>query len=303
MAADSHTADALREILATCADPLNRACEEYAKLARELAEANERLSQAMRNHGEQLMALHAQRSETRRTAAALHACEGLDTVDLEANEKGWLCGLAHDAARVERDLNNAFRARCVGNTMDDDPVCCQSYEAHEQAQPCPPGCCVMADQKDVRAVLEAIEREDKPEASAPCVAVPIVKGRALTPQESWADRCGIDRADERAIEPHIYGWPDKYAIFRDGWDAACLTVAQYLKDGETVAEAMERNWLDSQNALGLFAKERIAKEQVMGVLRRLYDAFPDCEGGEQGAACVEARAILATAGNHERNGE
>lgn len=147
------------------------------------------------------------------------------------------------------------------------------------------------------------ESQPSPAAPAPCVVVPIVKGRALTPQESWADRCGIDRADERAIEPHIYGWPDKYAIFRDGWDAACLTVAQYLKDGETVAEAMERNWLDSQNALGLFAKERIAKEQVMGVLRRLYDAFPDCEGGEQGAACVEARAILATAGNHERNGE
>lgn len=39
MNTNSHTADALREILATCADPLNRACEEYAKLERELAEA------------------------------------------------------------------------------------------------------------------------------------------------------------------------------------------------------------------------------------------------------------------------
>ena len=38
MNTNSHTADALREILATCADPLNRACEEYAKLERELAE-------------------------------------------------------------------------------------------------------------------------------------------------------------------------------------------------------------------------------------------------------------------------
>lgn len=37
---------------------------------------------------------------------------------------------------------------------------------------------------------------------------------------------------------------------------------KYTKEGETIAEAMERNWTDSQNALGLFAKERIRKEEL-----------------------------------------
>lgn len=44
-------------------------------------------------------------------------------------------------------------------------------------------------------------------------------------QQAWADRCGISYDDERAKEPHLYGWPEKYAIFRDGWDAACLYAA------------------------------------------------------------------------------
>lgn len=57
-------------------------------------------------------------------------------------------------------LKEAMRARCPGNGDDGDPVLCQSFEASEQSRPCPPGCCVMAEEKDVRSVIEAIEREE-----------------------------------------------------------------------------------------------------------------------------------------------
>lgn len=59
-------------------------------------------------------------------------------------------------------LKIALRARCPGNGDGPDPVECQSYEASEQGQPCPPGCCVMAETKDVRSVLAAIEDEEGP---------------------------------------------------------------------------------------------------------------------------------------------
>lgn len=132
----------------------------------------------------------------------------------------------------------------------------------------------------------------------------------LTVQHAWADRCGIDRDDERAIEPHLYGWPDKYAIFRDGWDAACMDSAAFLKDGETTAECIARNRKDADMLLGELAKERLkcealerevgfvrtAYDQLAATLKRLYDAFPDCEGGEAGAACKQARSALSATG-------
>lgn len=106
-------------------------------------------------------------SSGERTAAALHACEGLDTADLAGNEKGWLAGIVDDTHRVERDLNSALRARCPGNGDGEDCIVeCQLYEASEQRDPCPPGCCSMADEKDVRALMEAIERGDEESPSA-----------------------------------------------------------------------------------------------------------------------------------------
>lgn len=53
-----------------------------------------------------------------------------------------------DLARVERERDSALRACCAGNTDDDEPVRCQSYEASEQGQPCPRGRCVMAEPED-----------------------------------------------------------------------------------------------------------------------------------------------------------
>lgn len=32
---------------------------------------------------------------------------------------------------------------------------------------------------------------------------------------AWADKCGIEVDDERVI----YGWPDKFKVFKAGWDA------------------------------------------------------------------------------------
>ena len=34
------------------------------------------------------------------------------------------------------------------------------------------------------------------------------------------------------------------------------------------------------------------REQLVAALKQLYAAFPDCEGGEQGKACMEARRVL-----------
>jgi hypothetical protein len=83
-----------------------------------------------------------------RATACLHACEGLDTSDLAGNDRGWLAQVVHSAALVESQLNYALRACCAGNTDDDEPVRCQSYEASEQSQPCPRGRCVMAEPEE-----------------------------------------------------------------------------------------------------------------------------------------------------------
>jgi hypothetical protein len=58
-----------------------------------------------------------------RAQAALHACEGMDTIDLASNEKGWLADVALKAAGVERELaeakaqrdawNEKFQAECA----------------------------------------------------------------------------------------------------------------------------------------------------------------------------------------------
>lgn len=87
-----------------------------------------------------------------RVAAALHACEGMDTSDLAGNDKGWLSEIVHGAARVESKLDYVLRACCAGNTEGDEPVRCQSYEASEQAEPCPKGRCVMAEPEPVSAI-------------------------------------------------------------------------------------------------------------------------------------------------------
>ena len=81
-----------------------------------------------------------------RAVACLHACDGLDTVDLAKNARGWIADVVLKAAGVESQLNYALRSCCAGNTEDCEPVRCQSYEASEQSEPCPRGRCVMADE-------------------------------------------------------------------------------------------------------------------------------------------------------------
>jgi hypothetical protein len=151
-----------------------------------------------------------------RADAALHACEGLDTADLKGNAKGWLSEVVYDAARVESDLNSALRARCPGNGSDpmDTPVCCQSYEAHEQGAPCPPGCCVMAEEKDVRSIIAAIEAEEE-------TAVPSTEQHGETPRTDAFER----RVDIRGQS----GWPDAYF--------ECLALARQLE--RELAESTE----------------------------------------------------------------
>ena len=60
-------------------------------------------------------------------------------------------------------------------------------------------------------------------------------------RKAWADRCGIDYNDDRVVEPHLYGWPEKYALFRDGFDHACMVLTRDL----TAARA-ERDAKDAQ---------------------------------------------------------
>lgn len=79
----------------------------------------------------------------------------------------WNAATLPESGLRSPELIAALRARCPGNgapgDADDEFVCeCQSYEAHEQGAPCPPGCCVMADPKDMRSVMDAIGQEDAP---------------------------------------------------------------------------------------------------------------------------------------------
>lgn len=99
-------------------------------------------------------------ASSERAVAALHACEGLDAADLIGNKLGWLAEVVNAAADVEAALNSALRLRCAGNTDDTEPAECQAYEASEQAQPCPRGCCVCAEEKDVQSILSAIQLEE-----------------------------------------------------------------------------------------------------------------------------------------------
>ena len=69
-----------------------------------------------------------------------------------------LAQAVRDAQYVPALLN----LRCPGNNGCDDPVQCQSYEASEQSAPCPAGCCVMAEEKDVRSIIAAIDEENAP---------------------------------------------------------------------------------------------------------------------------------------------
>lgn len=50
-------------------------------------------------------------SEIERSQACLHACEGLDTVDLAGNAKGWLAEVVNDAAKVEAELERVTADR------------------------------------------------------------------------------------------------------------------------------------------------------------------------------------------------
>jgi hypothetical protein len=56
--------------------------------------------------------------------------------------------LAKAVANHSADLSRALRACCPGNSDAEEPVRCQSYEASEQNQPCPPGRCVMAEPEE-----------------------------------------------------------------------------------------------------------------------------------------------------------
>ena len=81
-----------------------------------------------------------------------------ETVTLTRREYDLLRSALRDAQYVPALLN----LRCPGNNGCDDPVQCQSYEASEQSAPCPAGCCVMAEEKDVRSIIAAIDEENAP---------------------------------------------------------------------------------------------------------------------------------------------
>ena len=116
----------------------------------------------------------------------------------------------NEVERLKHELAEAYRLVCPGNGDEADPVRCQSFEASEQGAPCPPGCCVMADEKDVRAVLAAIEREDgaAPSAIAPSEA-----------EEKW-----------RVVEQMLLEFPsghDEYGVYTD-WKEKLDTALRFV---------------------------------------------------------------------------
>lgn len=119
-----------------------------------------------------------------RATAAMHACEGLDTADLQGNEKGWLAGLVNDVHRIEQKNNSLLDAVCVGNKGCDLKARCQSYEASEQAHPCPAGRCVMAEESPVS---EVEVRSDKNQ----CVYLCRASGEGSHDFRVCADRAAV----------------------------------------------------------------------------------------------------------------
>jgi hypothetical protein len=63
-----------------------------------------------------------------------------------------------------------------------------------------------------------------------------------------------------------------------------------ITDAETSATARLIAAAPDLLALARSQAERI--EQLRAALQALYDAFPDCDGGEQGKACKQARIAL-----------
>lgn len=175
--------------------------QQRAKRAEDaIAETKRPLDAQMARLNETVVRLNAENerlsghTSSERATAALHACEGLDTVDLKGNAKGWLAEVVHSAARVESKLERALRACCPGNGDEPDPVRCQLYEASEQRDPCPKGCCALADEKDVRALVAAIDAEEGVTASATNARCPTPEKQMDSPA-GWACPCGASSSD------------------------------------------------------------------------------------------------------------
>lgn len=199
---NSHTADALREILATCADPLNRACEEYAKLERKLAEAQdiaaELITERARRSFEDRMSAA---SETRRTYEdGLNAVQReLDLVAVEYENEESL--IQHLTDRISA-LKKADPQPQVDATVESDaPQGGQGgYKAvgsaprniEGPAHLCPkpaPGF-----ELDKRGVLVATDRGP----SAPCVARP--SEEAVLMAQTAIERFGSRRFDKLTLD-------------------------------------------------------------------------------------------------------
>ncbi len=74
--------------------------------------------------------------------------------------------------------------------------------------------------------------------------------------KAWAEACGIDENDERVI----YGWPDKFRHFRQGWEAA-MKQSIPLEDMRAMQVALAQEKDDKIDALRTeLAETRMACE-------------------------------------------
>lgn len=62
--------------------------------------------------------------------------------------------------------------------------------------------------------------------------------------QAWADECGIDVNDDRVI----YGWPEKFRCFKNGWEAA-LKISVTIEDMRAAMTALAIEKDDKIDAL------------------------------------------------------
>lgn len=133
----------------------------------------------------------------------------------------------------------------------------------------------------------------------------------------WNRVTNSERCDTCGTPVHVAGEGEVARLERDlaaanrslDWCGKQIDgCGKYTKGGETIAQALERNWIDSQNALGLFAKERIRSEKAEAELSAALSTTGHTGGivpirNHVGPWCSSARALIRAARRNELSTE
>jgi len=120
---------------------------------------------------------------------------------------------------------------------------------------------------------------------------------------AWADHCGIDITDDRAVEPDRYGWPKDFGFFRAGWDSARAEMGNELSgnSGRLPPQDMSR----ANREQGLFRKFNVSRTDGSDfpggkhdgcdyfVLDMTHDPYAKAAAAAYANACEGTHPVLA----------